>query len=207
MGASEGLRTIVIEKEAASKAMMTAIIKKELLQLRRDPRLLALIVVMPLIYLILFGVALKLEPQNVCMAYYEGDPSFFTNLIKTGLWSDGYFDLYEVQSKEQIIEEIRSGRAKAGLFIDKDFSALLAVNVREGKGIAERFRQLQDDGIVVLMDMDGKVATSWGVNDYPTSFIVDAHGVIQRKVIGEMDWDNVEILTYIETLLSADTTE
>ena len=108
--------------------MMTAIIKKELLQLRRDPRLLALIVVMPLVLLILFGIALKLEPQNVRMAYYDGDPSFFTNLIKTGLWSDGYFDLYEVQSKEQIIEEIRSGRAKAGLHIDKDFSALLTEN-------------------------------------------------------------------------------
>lgn len=91
--------------------------------------------------------------------------------------------------------------------IDARRFALLAVNVREGKGIAERFRQLQDDGIVVLMDMDGKVATSWGVNGYPTSFIVDAHGVIQRKVIGEMDWDDVEMHTYIETLLSTDTTE
>ena len=108
--------------------MMMAIIKKELLQLRRDPRLIGLIVVMPLLLLILFGIALKLEPQNVRMAYYDGDRSFFTNLIKTGLWSDGYFDLYEVASKEQIIEEIRSGHAKAGLYINKEFSALLTEN-------------------------------------------------------------------------------
>ena len=108
--------------------MMTAIVKKELLQLRRDPRLVALIVVMPLVLLILFGIALKLEPQNVHMAYYDGDQSFFSNTIKTGLWSDGYFNLYEVDSKEAIIEEIRAGRAKAGLFIDKDFSALLTEN-------------------------------------------------------------------------------
>ena len=52
--------------------MMSAIIKKELLQLRRDPRLVALIVVMPLVLLILFGIALKLEPQNVRMAYFDG---------------------------------------------------------------------------------------------------------------------------------------
>ncbi len=108
--------------------MMMAIIKKELLQLRRDPRLVGLIVVMPLLLLILFGIALKLEPQNVRMAYYDGDRSFFTNLIKTGLWSDGYFDLYEVASKEEIIEEIRSGNAKAGLYINKNFSALLTEN-------------------------------------------------------------------------------
>ena len=110
--------------------MITAIIKKELLQLRRDPRLIALIIVMPLFLLILFGVALKLEPQNVRMAYFDGNRSFFTNLIKTGLWSDGYFDLYEVDSRKEIIEEIRSGRAKAGLYIDTDFSVLLTENAQ-----------------------------------------------------------------------------
>lgn len=108
--------------------MMRAIIKKELLQLRRDPRLIGLIVVMPLLLLILFGIALKLEPQNVRMAYYDGDQSFFSNLIKTGLWSEGYFKLYEVASKDDIIEEIRSGNAKAGLYIQEDFSAQLTEN-------------------------------------------------------------------------------
>lgn len=108
--------------------MLSAIIKKELLQLRRDPRLVGLIIVMPLIMLILFGVALKLEPQNVRMAYFDGDQSIFSNLIKTGLWSDGYFDLYEVKDKEQIVKEIRSGRAKAGLYIESTLSLLLTEN-------------------------------------------------------------------------------
>ena len=56
---------------------MMAIVKKEWLQLRRDPRLLALIIVMPLplllLLLLLFGVALKLEPNNVRMAYLDED--------------------------------------------------------------------------------------------------------------------------------------
>ncbi|MFT4582556.1 MAG: ABC-2 type transport system permease protein [Gammaproteobacteria bacterium] len=108
--------------------MITAIVKKELLQLRRDPRLIGLIVVMPLFLLILFGVALKLEPQNVKMAYHDEDRSFFPSLIKTGLWTDGYFDLYEVTSQQEIIEEIRSGRAKAGLHIGDDFTSLLVEN-------------------------------------------------------------------------------
>ena len=108
--------------------MISAIVKKELLQLRRDPRLIGLIVVMPLVMLILFGIALKLEPQNVRMAYVDEDQSYFSNIIKTGLWSDGYFDLYELDSREQVIEEIRSGRAKAGMHIDKQFSALLIEN-------------------------------------------------------------------------------
>lgn len=108
--------------------MMWAIVKKELLQLRRDPRLVALIVVMPLLLLLLFGVALKLEPSNVKMAYLDEDQSIFSNLIKTGIWSDGYFQLYEVSTKQAVIEEIRAGRAKAGMHIPANFSALLAEN-------------------------------------------------------------------------------
>ena len=108
--------------------MISAIVKKELLQLRRDPRLIGLIVVMPLLLLALFGVALQLEPHNVKMAYYDGDKSFFTNMIKTGLWSEGYFQLYEVENEQTIVEEIRSGRAKAGLAINNDFSEILIEN-------------------------------------------------------------------------------
>ncbi len=108
--------------------MIGAMIKKELLQLRRDPRLIGLIVVMPLVLLILFGVALKLEPQNIKMAYFDAAPSLFTNLIKTGLWSDGYFELYKVKNKQQIVDEIRAGRAKAGLYIDRNFTKQLTEN-------------------------------------------------------------------------------
>ena len=110
--------------------IILAIIKKELIQLRRDPRLIALIVVMPLALLVLFGVALKLEPTNLNMAYLDEDQSIFSNLIKTNLWSDGYFKLYEVSSQQEIIEEIRSGRAKAGMHIDKNFAAELAENAQ-----------------------------------------------------------------------------
>ena len=63
--------------------MMIAIIKKELLQLRRDPRLIALIIIMPLLLLLLFGVALKLEPDHVKMAYTDEDHSFFSNLMQS----------------------------------------------------------------------------------------------------------------------------
>ncbi|PCJ49032.1 MAG: hypothetical protein COA74_07130 [Gammaproteobacteria bacterium] len=110
--------------------MIAAIIRKELLQLRRDPRLIGLILVMPMVLLILFGVALKLEPKNVQMAYVDNDQSIFSNLIKTGLWSDGYFKLYKVNTRQDIIEEMRAGRAKAGLFIANDFTALLIENAQ-----------------------------------------------------------------------------
>ena len=62
-----------------------AMAKKEFLQLRRDPRLLGFILFFPILLMILFGLALKLEPENVPMAYVDDDQSFFSNLIKTGI--------------------------------------------------------------------------------------------------------------------------
>jgi len=108
--------------------LIMALIIKEFIQLRRDPRLIAFILVMPIILTTLFGFALKLEPDNVKMAYVDKDPSFFSNLIKTSIWSEGYFKLYEVDNIDEIKNEIRLGHARAGLYIAKDFSAELIEN-------------------------------------------------------------------------------
>ena len=108
--------------------LILALMRKEFIQLRRDPRLVGFIIVMPIVLTTLFGFALKLEPDNVRMAYVDEDTSMFSNLIKTNIWSEGYFDLYEVDSVEDIQNEIRLGRARAGLYIPADFSAELSEN-------------------------------------------------------------------------------
>lgn len=172
--------------------MIMAIAKKELLQLRRDPRLIALIVVMPILFLILFGVALKLEPKNVKMAYLDEDRSFFSNLIKTGLWSDGYFEMYEVPSNDAIIEEIRSGRAKAGMYIAKDFSALLTEN-------KQPHITLYVDGtmpsLTTAMKYNSKAATDDGVTndmyfldeDAPNTVIPDDPFIMDTEILFNPD--------------------
>ena len=110
--------------------IIKTIAKKEFMQLKSEPRLIGFLLFMPLMMLVLFGYALKLEPKDVNMAYVDADKSYFSNLIKTNLWSDGYFKLYAVDSKEQIVEEIRSGRARAGMYIDKSFTKELTDNAQ-----------------------------------------------------------------------------
>jgi ABC-2 type transport system permease protein len=105
-----------------------ALIRKEFIQLRRDPRLVAFIIVMPIVLTTLFGYALKLEPDQVKMAYVNEDPSFFSNLIETNIWSEGYFELYPVEGVARLHDEIRLGRARAGLHIPADFTARLVEN-------------------------------------------------------------------------------
>lgn len=110
--------------------ILRALIKKEFLQLARDPRLIGFILTAPVVMVILFGLALKLEPDNAPMAYADLDRSVFSHLIKTRLWSDGYFRLYPVADRQAVIEEIRAGRALAGLVIEADFSARLVENAQ-----------------------------------------------------------------------------
>lgn len=105
-----------------------ALMRKEFLQLRRDPRLIGFIIFAPVLLLILFGMALKLEPKNVKMAYVDQDQSMFSDLIKTSIWSDGYFELYKVADQAEIVQDIRDGKARAGLFIAKTFSDNLVEN-------------------------------------------------------------------------------
>ncbi len=107
---------------------MIALMKKEFLQLRRDPRLIGFIIMAPVVLLILFGLALKLEPEHVKMAYVDNDRSIFSDLIRTNIWNEGYFDLYEVADEQAIVQDIRDGRARAGLYISTDFSAELTEN-------------------------------------------------------------------------------
>jgi ABC-2 type transport system permease protein len=109
---------------------LIALVKKEFLQLWRDPRLIGFVVMAPVIFLILFGLALKLEPQNVKMAFVDQDASFFSHLIKTNIWNEGYFQLYPVADERTIVSEIRDGKARAGLFIGKEFSAELVENAQ-----------------------------------------------------------------------------
>jgi len=108
--------------------LILAIIRKEFIQLRRDRRLVGFILLMPIILTTLFGFALKLEPDNVKMAYVDKDISLFSNLIKTNIWSEGYFDLYEVDSVDEIQNELRLGRARAGLYIPENFTTELVEN-------------------------------------------------------------------------------
>ena len=110
--------------------LVLAIVKKEFLQLRRDPRLIAFILFFPVVLMTLFGLALKLEPENVRMAYVDKDQSLFSNLIKTNILTEGYFELVEVGSDADIRRAIQLGNARAGLYIPGDFSLPLPASAQ-----------------------------------------------------------------------------
>jgi thiol-disulfide isomerase/thioredoxin len=75
---------------------------------------------------------------------------------------------------------------------------LLAVNVEESSGAVWKFAAKVGIKFPLLLDSDGRTAFNWGIDLYPTSFLIDPRGRIQYVAYGPRDWDDPEIIQAIE---------
>jgi ABC-2 type transport system permease protein len=104
------------------------VFQKELIEIRRDPRLVVFIFAFPVVLLILFGYALRLQLDNVTLAVFDEDRQLPSLLVKDRFASEGYLMPVEVDSLETLRRWIDTGKARAGLHIPRDFSAQLIEN-------------------------------------------------------------------------------
>jgi ABC-2 type transport system permease protein len=70
---------------------LAAICRKEILQLRRDPRSLGLAFLLPVILLALFGFAITWDIRNIETAVLDRDRSPESREMLAALWASGYF--------------------------------------------------------------------------------------------------------------------
>ncbi len=69
---------------------------------------------------------------------------------------------------------------------------ILAVNVRQHRETALRFLQPLGISYDALLDEEGRVARAYGVIGLPTTFFVDAKGILRQRIIGESTPDTFE---------------
>ena len=79
---------------------------------------------------------------------------------------------------------------------------VLAVNVNQTRTSVSRFLKGLQIDLTVLMDTSVKAAKAWGVDYYPTSFMVDKKGDIRFYVVGPIDWEQEEVVAQIRKLLN-----
>jgi peroxiredoxin len=86
-------------------------------------------------------------------------------------------------------------------YIDSRGGMVLGVSVDEDGAAYEKF--LKDQSVVfpTYRDATKKSASDYGTSIYPETYIIDRHGKIARKFVGEQQWDNVEMLAYFDALL------
>jgi ABC-2 type transport system permease protein len=104
-----------------------ALIRKEFIQIIRDPRTLAMTFLMPVMQLVLLGYAATNDVRNVSLAVYDQDKSAASRSLLDAYRAAAYFRLdYDVDSAVQLRALIDRGDARAGIIIPPGYGADLA---------------------------------------------------------------------------------
>ncbi len=112
---------------------LLSLIRKEFIQIWRDPRTLALVMVIPIMQLFLLGYAATNDVRNVPLAVYDQDRGPAARALLDAFRAADYFRLaFDVQSEEEMRDLIDRGDARAGLIIPPDYSQQL-----QGNGAAQ----------------------------------------------------------------------
>lgn len=107
-----------------------AIINKEFIQIRRDPRTVALILLMPIMQLLLFGYAVSNNVDHVSTAVLNLDIGRQSRELLERYSNSQYFDLnYFAKSIDEVRMLVDRGSAKAGIIIPPDYSE----NISKGR--------------------------------------------------------------------------
>ena len=77
---------------------------------------------------------------------------------------------------------------------------VLGISVDDDNGAYQQF--LKDHSIVfpTYRDASKKIPLSYGTSMYPETYIIDANGKLQRKIIGPQEWTSPEMISYLSSL-------
>jgi ABC-2 type transport system permease protein len=99
---------------------------KELIQLRRDRMTLAMMVMLPLLQLLLFGYAINTDVRHMRTVVYDQDHSAESRDFARSLEATGFYDIVgHVSSYDEIERAMRRSDARVALVVPPDYSACL----------------------------------------------------------------------------------
>lgn len=102
---------------------LASLIRKEFIQIVRDPRTLALTIVFPIVMLFLLGYAATNDVRNIPLAVYDQDKSDASRQLLDAYRAADYFTFaFDVGSSDEITKLIDSGAARAAIIIPPDYS-------------------------------------------------------------------------------------
>ncbi len=103
------------------------LIKKEFIQIRRDRRLLPILLIMPVMQLIILGYAVSSDIKNVATAVCDLDRTPASRAFADRFSTSGYFDIrYRLDDERRIKGLMDAGSVRVGIVIPPRFAAKLA---------------------------------------------------------------------------------
>ena len=106
---------------------LLSLIRKEFIQIVRDPRTLGLTFLMPIVMLLLLGYAATNDVRNISLVVWDQDQSSASRALLDAYRAADYFRLdYYVGSEAEIQTLIDSNIARAGIIIPPDYGGMIA---------------------------------------------------------------------------------
>ncbi len=106
-----------------------AVLRKEWIQVRRDPFTLRMIIILPVMQLFLFGYAINSDPKHLPAGLLSADHSKYERALVAALKNTGYYDVRELNSEA----EAEKGLADGDLLFVIDIPPNFARSVDRGE--------------------------------------------------------------------------
>lgn len=130
-----------------SGARILAVLIKEFIQLTRDRLTYAMILVMPIMQLLLFGYAINNDPRNLPTAVLVQDQGPMARSTLSALVNSGYFEIVRTATSPQALDEaVARGEVQFALTIPADFTR----------------RVVRGDGAQILVEADASDPAATG---------------------------------------------
>ena len=109
--------------KAFSFNRMRAVLVKEFIQLTRDRLTYALILVVPIMQMLLFGYAINTDPRHLPTALLVQENSVFARSVTASIANSSYFDITaQARSPAELDRLVRTGQVQFAITIPGDFS-------------------------------------------------------------------------------------
>ncbi len=92
-----------------SSKRVRSLLRKEWLQVRRDPFTLRLIIALPIMQLLLFGYAINTNPKHLPTGLLAAEPSKYERTIVAGLQNTGYYNIKTLRSEQEAEKGLAQG--------------------------------------------------------------------------------------------------
>ncbi|HEY4171756.1 MAG TPA: ABC transporter permease, partial [Rhodopila sp.] len=86
-----------------------AVLRKEWIQVRRDPFTLRMIIALPVMQLFLFGYAINADPKHLPTGLLTAEHSVYERSVVAALKNTGYYDIRELSSEAEAEHELADG--------------------------------------------------------------------------------------------------
>jgi len=109
---------------------LRALLVKEFIQMRRDRLTLAMMLVLPIAQLMLFGFAINTDVKHLSTIVFDQSLQQDSRDLLASLVASEYFDINDVaENFQEVNDAVDSGKAKVGIIIPPDFSE----NLKHGR--------------------------------------------------------------------------